>query len=203
MELVVISNPVEVYDEVDLVKQLFNNGLTKFHFRKPKATLEQCKDFLNAFDKADLAKIALHQFHHLVKDFDIKHLHFKERDRHYSSSLELAQLKLEGFTLSTSIHDAKDIQTLAHFDYAFLGPVFNSISKIGYMAKSHDNWINALKRNDFPVFAVGGVEKANIQQLNALEFKGAAVLGAIWEAVNPVEEFKLLKSLCLQQDPMY
>ncbi|WP_026903367.1 thiamine phosphate synthase [Pedobacter glucosidilyticus] len=193
MELVVISSPIEVYDEINLVKQLFNNGLTKFHYRKPTATLEQCKDFLNAFDKADLAKIALHQFHHLVKDFDIKHLHFKERDRHYSSALELANLKLEGFTLSTSIHDVKDIQTLAHFDYAFLGPVFNSISKVGYESTLNETWQRAIKNSDILLYAIGGINKANIKQINALGFKGAAVLGAIWQAVNPVEEFKLLK----------
>jgi thiamine-phosphate pyrophosphorylase len=194
MELVVVSSPIEVYDKVNLVKQLFNNGLTKFHYRKPSATIEQCKDFLNAFDKADLAKIALHQFHHLVKDFDIKHLHFNERDRHYSSSLELAHLKLEGFTLSTSIHDVKDIQTLDHFDYAFLGPVFNSISKVGYESTLNETWQRAIKNSDIPLYAIGGINKANIKQINALGFKGAAVLGAIWKAVNPVEEFKLLKS---------
>jgi thiamine-phosphate pyrophosphorylase len=129
-----------------------------------------------------------------VRDFDIKHFHFKERDRYYSSSLELAQLKLEGFTLSTSIHNEMDIQTLTHFDYAFLGPVFNSISKVGYKGKLNETWQRDVKKSDVPLYAIGGINKINIKQLNALGFKGAAVLGAIWEAANPVEEFKLLKS---------
>jgi thiamine-phosphate pyrophosphorylase len=193
MELVVISHGTKVKNEVNLVKSLFDNGLTKYHYRKPLASLQQCKGFLSAFNKADLAKIALHQYHHLVKDFDIKHLHFKEYDRCKTDVLELESLKSNGFTLSTSVHDVNDLNTLVHFDYAFLGPVFNSISKVAYQAKMSEIWLKAIKNSDIPIYAIGGVDKTNIQQLKAFGFKGAAVLGAIWKATHPIEEFKALK----------
>jgi len=44
------------------------------------------------------------------------------------------------------------------------------------------------------VFALGGVTMENMAQVRALGFDGAAVLGAVWQAADPVAAFLLLQA---------
>ncbi|GAB3828156.1 hypothetical protein GCM10028895_41300 [Pontibacter rugosus] len=43
-----------------------------------------------------------------------------------------------------------------------------------------------------PLIALGGVTAEKLPLVQEMGFKGAAVLGAVWEQPNPVEAFKEL-----------
>lgn len=98
---------------------------------------------------------------------------------------------------STSFHNYNDLQFENIFwDYCFLSPVFDSISKPGYKSGFKNDFVNEGDLNQ-RVFALGGINKNNIKQVFEKEFFGAAVLGAIWnEPANAVKKFKELKGLC-------
>jgi thiamine-phosphate pyrophosphorylase len=72
------------------------------------------------------------------------------------------------------------LPSLTVFDYAFFGPVFDSLSKPGHQScVGADFRLN--KQSAQPkVIALGGVEAQYLQQVKTMGFDGAAVLGTIW-----------------------
>ena len=194
MQLIVISNPNIVVHEARIINQLFEAGLTRFHLRKPDWDEQHLIDLLRQIDQAFHAYIALHQYHRIAPDCNIKRLHYTEKNRLTTEQNKLILQKEEGFVLSTSIHDITDLSSLEPFDYTFFGPVFNSISKPDYQSKlPYDFHIN--RNNNQPkVIALGGVEVANLAKLKAMNFDGAAVLGTIWnDPTQAITNFRQLQ----------
>ena len=135
MELIVITHPEMLPGEAAIINQLFAHGLARLHVRKPEATQAELQALLEQIDSPVRERIALHQHHELAAEFGITGLHFTEKNRLAKHSEDLEALKSNGFIISTSLHDPADLETLPHcFDYAFLGPVFDSISKENYKA---------------------------------------------------------------------
>lgn len=216
--LIVISSEVDVENEISLVKELFNEGLELFHLRKPHWTIDDQRRFLQKSDPASLSKISVHQHYETVSEFRLKYYHVKEKDREAISRRDSqrnsqidAELKCSLQTLrslsgtsrvlkkSTSFHNYNELQFESIFwDYCFLSPVFDSISKPEYKSnfKTDFNIEGDLNQR---VFALGGINKNNIEQVFEKEFYGAAVLGGIWhKPENVINNFKELQALCKQ-----
>lgn len=182
MDLIVISNPLAVHNEADIINALFNKGLKLFHLRKPGFSDEETLELLNKIDPKYYSRIALHQNFGLTDKFPIKRLHFPEPLRLQTSEKDLFLWNEKGFTLSTSIHSIKTIASLSQaFSYAFMGPVFESITKEGYKPQGAE-MIN-LKSNthrNIKIYAIGGVTPDKFEKLKGANFDGAALLGYIW-----------------------
>jgi thiamine-phosphate pyrophosphorylase len=193
MELIVISNPIPVVDETILINNLFMAGLTCFHIRKPGADAKSLRELINGIAPRFYDRIALHQCHELAPEYGIKRLHYTERDRKNTSNKSRAVLKATAYVLSTSIHDLTLLPSLSDFDYTFYGPVFNSLSKPGYRSALPENF--KLNKTGIPlkVMAIGGILPANLTTVKAMNFDGAAVLGAIW--TQPQQAVTTLKYL--------
>lgn len=194
MQLIVISHPNIVVNEVRIINQLFELGLTRFHLRKPDWDEKQVVDLLEQIDHAFHPYIALHQHHHIAVDFDIKRLHYTEKHRLATEQDKLIFQKKGGYALSTSIHDVAKLNSLAPFDYTFFGPVFNSISKPGYQSNLAQDFHIAKTYNQPQIIALGGVECSNLDQLKHMGFDSAAVLGTIWgDPAQAVTNFRKLQ----------
>jgi thiamine-phosphate pyrophosphorylase len=194
MQLIVISHPNIVANEAQLINQLFEAGLTRFHLRKPDWDEQQVSDLLRQIDERYYPYIALHQHHRIALDFDIKRLHYKEKHRLATEQDKLILKKKEGYVLSTSIHDITDLNSLTSFDYTFFGPVFNSISKPGYQSNLTEDF--RINRDDTHprIIALGGVELSNLDKLMHTGFDGAAVLGTIWnDPAHAITNFNILQ----------
>ena len=200
-DLIVITRPEMLPGEAEIINQLFAQGLARLHVRKPGATEAELYALLEQIEPQFRGRIALHQHHELANEFGITGLHFTESHRLVQSEGILEKLKSNGFIISTSIHDPKELETLAHcFDYAFLGPVFDSISKEGYSSKFPGNF--KLEKHSFPgkVIALGGIHAENLKSVREMGFDGAAVLGSIWQNPdNAIAQFEQLRSLQISQ----
>lgn len=196
-ELIVITHPDMLPGEAGIINQLFTHGLMRLHVRKPEADEAGLGALLEGIDPQFRGRIALHQHHGLAAAFGITGLHFTESARAAHSQEALKMLKKNGFVISTSLHDPADLAQLSHcFDYTFLGPVFDSISKEGYRSKLPAGF--KLDKYGFPkkVIALGGVHAENLKSVSDMGFDGAAVLGSIWQnPENAVARFEDLKSL--------
>jgi thiamine-phosphate pyrophosphorylase len=192
--LIVISAEQDVANEAEIVNELFRSGMQLFHLRKPKWNEEQQRSFLSKIGKAFLKNVSVHQHHSSVKEFDLKYCHFNEKMR-----LENAFAKISGVQHSTSFHDYNDLQFESHnWNYCFLSPVFDSISKAGYKSKFGKDF-NIESDLYQRVIALGGITENNIDEVFKKEFYGAAVLGAIWS--NPekaINNFITLNKKCNQ-----
>jgi thiamine-phosphate pyrophosphorylase len=191
--VIVISDAVLRKDEATIINALFDEGMQIFHLRKPSATASELQQLLQAINSKHHAKIALHQHHELAENFGINRLHYPEVKRKNASAAGWKQLKKVGFQLSTSIHN---IDEVVHevFDYVFFGPVFNSISKVGYAATINENTV--LPKKQTKQIAIGGIDANNCAKALQMGFDGVAVLGAIWQSNTALHQFKQIQNAC-------
>ena len=194
MQLIVISNPEAIANEAGIINRLFEAGLTRLHLRKPGYSEQKMAALLKQIDEQFYHHIALHQYHETAQDFGIERLHYTEQQRMNISAGKLAAQNKQGYILSTSIHNVAVLPSLKWFDYAFLSPVFNSISKPGYMTNFAESLYLNKQCNYLNIIALGGINMSNINKIKAMNFDGAAVLGTIWnEPEIAVSNFKNLK----------
>lgn len=179
MKLIVISSANVVSDEPQLINGLFAAGLQYFHLRKPDATRSSVLDLLKSIKTEYYCNIALHQFHEIAEDFNIKRLHFTEDHRRKVDLHTVHGYLNEGYTLSSSIHHLPDLEKLTGHEYTFFGPVFNSLSKPQHLGVVADDF-RLITNVETEVIALGGVTAEHLGRIKAMNFDGAAVLGAIW-----------------------
>lgn len=189
-----ISDPGEVKEEAMLVNEMFAEGLSVFHLRKPgwdKATMVA---FLNQLNPAYINRVVIHQFREVATDYSIKRLHFKEAEQEIAQKY-INSKKEKRLILSSSVHNLQQIASDFLFDYQFVSPVFSSISKKGYFSKILDNNdLYALCKSNCLV-ALGGINDTNLSELKSYGFYGAAFLGFIWmTGDDPLRQFKKIKN---------
>jgi len=195
--LIIISPSHDLPDESELVNRLFESGLELFHLRKPDMKEDEQRRYLEKIDPAFYNKISIHQHHALAKDFNLNFLHFKENFR---NSFLYDKAKRNNYTISTSYHSLNDpFVTNEKYDYCFLGPVYNSISKKGYEQRIHEDAKIKQEKVSTKIFAIGGITTKNTEVLLKRGFSGVAVLGSIWEEPKKsLETFLQFKKICQQ-----
>lgn len=185
--LIVISHSEFLPGEAGIVNELFRLGLEVFHIRKYDASAEKIGVFVNSVEDTYRDRLVLNHHHDLGKKLGIKRFHFSERDRFSLELTDYNELNSE-YVYSTSVHDLNSFNALPpQFDYAFLSPVFDSISKPTYCAESFD----LSKRTNFhtKLIGLGGIDHTTIAEVSTRGFDGAALLGAIWNSDNPIQSF--------------
>ncbi|SEP56271.1 thiamine phosphate synthase [Flavobacterium urocaniciphilum] len=186
--MIVISSPTAIINEIEIIQNLFQEGMNLFHIRKPDYSEEEMKNFLSNIDDKFYSKLVLHEQHHLAQEFKINRIHLKEKER-----IEVSENFQKTISyLSTSVHNINDFNELPScFNATFLSPVFASISKDNYGKNS--NIIESIKcRTNFntELIALGGIKEDTIKLALDSGFDNVALLGAIWLAENPIQKFK-------------
>lgn len=190
--LIVISSPTPITNEASLINQLFDEGLSVFHLRKPESSSQELVLLLQEINPIYYSKIALHSHHYMAKSFGINRLHYTEASRKQLTEIDLSEKKTENI-LSTSVHSVVDYENLSpQFDYAFLSPVFDSISKPGYQAQSFD----LSKKTEIKLIALGGINETNCCKAFDMGFDGIALLGSVWNSEDKLKTFKAIQSQC-------
>lgn len=192
--MIVISNPVAVANEISLIHSLFEEGLALFHVRKPEFTEIEMMQFIQQIKPEFRSKLVLHTQHQIADAFGISKIHFSERERN-----QTLLFPFENKTVSTSSHTIADFNALEPcFEYAFLSPVFKSISKENY-ASEIDLFEAVKSRKNFrtKMIALGGISPENSKTTLENGFDGIALLGAIWNHENPVNQFILCQKIVL------
>lgn len=191
--MIVITNPFSIENEFQIIHQLFEEGLTLLHVRKPTYSEKEMRSFLSKIDDELYSKLVLHEQHHLAQEFNINSIHLKEKER-----IEVSENFQKTVSyLSTSVHNINDFNELPTcFDGAFLSPVFESISKVGYGKNS--SILETIKnRTNFNIqlVALGGITENNIKMALDSGFYSVALLGSIWLSDNPIQKFKICQKI--------
>lgn len=190
--MIVITSPDIITNETAIIHRLFEEGMNLLHIRKPKMLKSELTKFINNIDKAYHPKLVMHQYYELAEDFDIRRFHITEKNRvgFYECTKKLKDKP--NVVFSTSTHTIEEFNGLPTvFQYAFLSPVYESISKQGYKS-GHDILASVQQRANFTsrLVALGGITHTNCINTITCGFDDIAVLGAIWNAKHPLEEFK-------------
>lgn len=187
--MILIITPEEMIPgETDCINQLFQKGLDLLHIRKPFISRKEIDGFLSEIDAAFYPQLVLHSHYELADDYCISRFHFRESAR---MGGEYEAYRDKGI-ISTSVHDISAYNELGReWEYAFISPVFPSISKKGYGEDTevlHE--IQYRNNPEVKLVALGGINEHNISIISAHEIDGAALLGAIWESDDPLETFE-------------
>ncbi|MDP2541981.1 thiamine phosphate synthase [Tenacibaculum discolor] len=190
--IVLIAPEKDIPNEIEILQQLFEEGLEYYHFRKPDKNYEEHVAYLNQIDEKYHDRIVTHYFHELINEFNLKGIHFQEQkriDALDNGNEYFIGLDMIGKTMSSSFHEPSALENCdIEFDYHLLSPVFSSISKKGYEGRGFD--VNNI---DKTIIGMGGINTDTIEKTLALGFQGIGVLGGVWNVEKPVESFKNIK----------
>lgn len=187
MEWIVITSPGFLQGEADFIDRLFNHGLDRLHLRKPGADIGECRRLLDGISREWLPRIVVHDNFGLCREYGLGGVHLNGRN-------PMAPPNHEG-SVSRSCHSLEEISRYkGECDYLTLSPIFNSISKQGYMAAFEPEQLAAARDSgliDSRVMALGGVTLENIPRVRELGFGGVAILGDVWQrmADGSVDEY--------------
>lgn len=185
MKIIIITPPHTVDGEICIIAGLFELGLESLHLRKPDFSFSEMRDYILQIDERYRHRVVLHSHFELVKEYGL-------RGAHLGVNRQLEVPDFRG-TLSYSCHSIAEVsEQKARYDYVFLSPIFNSISKQGYNAAfSTEELAKAFESGiiDKTVVALGGVTPYNFSQVKAIGFGGVALLGDIWQDGEPLRRF--------------
>ena len=187
MEWIVIASPGFLQGEADFIDRLFNHGLDRLHLRKPGADIGERRRLLDGISREWLPRIVVHDNFGLCREYGLGGVHLNGRN-------PMAPPNHEG-SVSRSCHSLEEISRYkGECDYLTLSPIFNSISKQGYMAAFGPGQLAAARDSgliDSRVIALGGVPLENIPRVKELGFGGVAILGDVWQrmADGSVDEY--------------
>lgn len=198
--LILLTAPTALPDEPRLLADLLAQSHGRLHLRKPNWPAARLEILIQALPAQFRPQLVLHGHPDLVRRYHLGGLHLPATLRTAGPRPQL----LPGQTLSTSFHSLAEISRhRRRYDYVFLSPIFDSISKAGYasgfdLATVQARLRSVAARSGYrpQVLALGGISAENVGLLAPAGFVGAAVLGTIWQRPDPVAAFRQLQAAC-------
>lgn len=183
MRTIAITYPHYYEGEVEaIVKALASGKYWRLHIRKPGATVDALRALIESIPANYRKQITLHDHFCLAVEYGLGGLHLNSRNPD----------PIEGWEglVSRSIHSPGEIAGVSDgYAYAFISPVYPSISKPGYKADFTLAELRPLLNDR--IFALGGVTPDRLEELAGYGFGGAAMLGSVWRKQLDSSAFKL------------
>lgn len=181
MRRIAITLPRFFRGEAEEITSLLRGGdYWRVHIRKPEATAEQIETLIRAIPVDLYPRLSLHDHFEVAQKLHLGGIHLNRRNPD-------APAGWDGL-ISRSLHAIDEIGALG-YDYAFLSPIFPSISKPGYRADFDRDELRAAVNDR--IFALGGVTPDRFDEVAALGFGGVAMLGSVWRAHIDPAAFRL------------
>ena len=188
--LAVITSPGDIPGELEYLEGLLEAGVEKLHLRKPGGSVE---GLLERLAPRWASSLVVHGRVELAVRYGVPQVHG-------SAGMLSASAERGGdvgsVAVSTSVHSWGELKQLpAGLAYAFISPVFDSISKPGYMAAAD---LLTMPPRPLPCrpMGMGGVSADTIGLMITRGWTGATLLGWIWEEPREaVRRFEQIKKL--------
>ncbi len=176
MKIIAITTPTAMPEDVCLIQSLMDKGIDMLHLRKPDANIDACRKILDALTSEQRSKIIIHDYPELYDNYSLKGIHINK-------NIPSLPDDYKGFK-TRSCHSFDELAKYKNdYDYLFLSPIFDSISKNGYKSTYTDEDLHkasGLGIIDDKVIALGGVTLDKIEYLRKLHFGGVAMIGGIY-----------------------
>ena len=196
MQLIIITPETTMVNETGIINQLFLNGMQRLHLRKPSFTLPDYADYIRSVHVCYHSRIVVHGCYGLFSALGLGGIHLSSAARN-NGTVGKEIMHIPPRFISTSFHAWQEVEENdVAYGYVFISPVFDSISKKGYKAGISLGGAVEIKRKFAlaakycpPVIGLGGIAAPQIGLLQQHGFDGAAILGSIWAATDPVRPF--------------
>lgn len=171
MKTIVLTSPNQVDNEVEKLTLLLKFGIDFLHIRKPDYSARQMSLLIEAIPLCYHNQLRIHSHFELVDSYDLAGIHLNSRNNTPHPNAK---------SLTRSCHSIQEVRQSVGYDYTFLSPIFDSISKHDY--KSGFRLDDLIDLNSTAnVVALGGVTPTHFDSLKNCRFYGAALLGYVWE----------------------
>lgn len=172
MRLLAITRP-EFWDgEADAVCRLLGGGWERVHVRKPQATADEIAALLEQIPERYRSRLSLHDHFELAARYGIGGVHLNGRNPQPPAGWR--------GLVSRSCHSPEEVLANQNLDYLTLSPIYDSISKPGYMSRFNLAELSRAKLPLNKVYALGGVQMTHLAELSDAGFGGAAMLSEAW-----------------------
>jgi len=203
MKLIIISSSSEIENEIQIITKLFEAGLETFHLRKHRQSTKKIKAFISQIPEQYHSRIVLHSHHKLARKFNLKGIHHTKTHRKKKLktwiTTRLVQMRHPSILLTTSygnIGSMLELEKDYNYDYAFLSPIFDSLTNKYQSGYTHHSLKSALEKVNKKIIARGGTGIDTIEKVNELGFAGIALYSCIWKKKDPVAEFNKIIEKC-------
>lgn len=200
MKLIVVTAPTFFVEEDEIITALFEEGLDILHLRKPETPAMYSERLLTLIPEKYHKRIITHEHFYLQEEFNLMGIHLNTRNpkepHDYSGHI------------SCTCHSLDEVRNKKHFyDYLFLSPVYNCITKSGVTSSFTAEELRQAGKSkiiDSKVMALGGITPGNILEIKDYGFGGAVVMGDLWNKFNActdrdymevIRHFKKLKGM--------
>lgn len=169
-KLIAITREVVEIDESCRICNLIDAGFDYVHIRKPALQKNEMQQFIESIPTRYYNRLKLHDHFDLADKYDLAGIHLNSRNRTAPTGFQKH--------VSKSCHSIEELRDIDRFEYVFLSPIFDSISKQGYKARFSKNELeNSSNLISEKVMALGGVADKHIPYLQKIGFGGCALLG--------------------------
>ncbi len=179
MKLLAITRPYFFDGEDKAICSLLDSGWWRVHIRKPGADAKSVARLLQSIPAQYRKYLSIHDHLDLAQEFGLGGIHLNSRCPSVPGDWH--------GLVSRSCHSIAEIYRHSHLDYLTLSPIFNSISKPGYLSRFDINELRAVDLHN--VFALGGITRSRLRELSAVGFAGAAMLSEAWKTKNYMLQF--------------
>jgi thiamine-phosphate pyrophosphorylase len=187
----VITHTDTIPGETAIWEQLLDEGADSILLRKPGLQEADYEQLLLQVHPAYYNRLMISGHASLCRRYGLQGVHFGEAARASIPPEQMLSYLQENWLLSTSIHSVDTLLLASRgWDLLLLSPVFDSISKKGYLSAFDESF--RLDKDGFEgtVLALGGVNNTTAAKAKEMLFDGIALLGAIWDRPeNAVTEF--------------
>ena len=187
MKLILLTNEEFFVEEDQIISLLFEEGLDVLHLRKPGSDPVYSERLLpDEYHK----QIVVHDHFYLKKEFNLMGIHLNSRNPEPPAGYK--------GHVSKSLHSLEEVTAeKKKFDYVFLSPIFDSISKSGYPSAFDRTLLESAHKSgviDHRVMALGGVSLQNIPIIKDCGFGGVVIKGDLWNRfdIHSNKDFKSL-----------
>lgn len=172
MRTIVITPEEVMPGESAAICRMLEGGAWRVHIRHPHATPEEVMRIIADIPACRRARISVHDHFDAATAMGVGGVHLNSRNPQPPAGWR--------GMVSRSCHSVEETDADTGADYLFLSPVFDSISKPGYLARFDLAELKQARLGQ-RVFALGGVRPRHFAMLENLGFGGAAMLGAAWQ----------------------
>lgn len=177
MRLVAITPEAAFEGEAEAIEKVLDAGFHTVHLRMPQATADEARALMRQIPPSYHKRIMLASHYQLDGEFAFGGVHIKQG--------MAMKPEWQAMRKSRSYHCGDDLGRIGDYDYAFISPVFDSISKRGYLRAFTPQDLCRITATS-PVaqerlVALGGITAEHLSQVAAMGFTGAALLGYLWE----------------------
>ena len=148
MKLIIVTAPTFFVEEDKIITALFEEGLDILHLRKPETPAMYSERLLTLIPEKYHRRIVTHEHFYLKEEFDLMGIHLNTRNPNephdYSGHV------------SCTCHSVEEVKSKKHFyDYVFMSPVYDCITKTGTLSGYTPEELRAAGRNNNRYYSYG------------------------------------------------